>query len=181
VKAFAYLTVVVLAIIGIGVGVVASTTNQKLYGPSWGRFTVAFPGRVYGFQTVQRGSNSMRSMSAASFDYATFPQGWTGYAPLSIPNELDAVHGVAPRGTGSAFAGAVVRSAKNLYFHAGVAESVQAENGYVTTTIGPLCINSECKEIRVVTNDHAFWEVAAFSRAPVSTVESFIESFQPIG
>ena len=36
----------ILVVIGIGVGVVAATTSQKVYGPSWGRFSVAFPGRV---------------------------------------------------------------------------------------------------------------------------------------
>jgi hypothetical protein len=37
----------VLAVIAIGVGVVAAVTNPNVYGPSWGRFTAAFPGRVY--------------------------------------------------------------------------------------------------------------------------------------
>jgi hypothetical protein len=36
-----------LSVIGIGVGVVAATTKPNVYGPSWGRFTAAFPGRVY--------------------------------------------------------------------------------------------------------------------------------------
>jgi hypothetical protein len=35
-----------LAVIGIGVGIVAATTNQNVYGPSWGRFTASFPGHV---------------------------------------------------------------------------------------------------------------------------------------
>ena len=39
--------VAVLAVIGIGVGLVAATTNPKVYGPPSGRFTAAFPGRVY--------------------------------------------------------------------------------------------------------------------------------------
>jgi len=34
--------VIVLAVIGIGVGVVVTATGQRVYGPSWGRFTVAF-------------------------------------------------------------------------------------------------------------------------------------------
>ncbi|MFZ2057473.1 MAG: hypothetical protein WAV54_08715 [Acidimicrobiales bacterium] len=42
-KGFTYLAGAVLAVIAIGVGVSASTWNQKLYGPSWGRFTVGFP------------------------------------------------------------------------------------------------------------------------------------------
>ena len=39
--------VAVLTVVGIGVGVVAATTHQKVYGPPSGRFTAAFPGRVY--------------------------------------------------------------------------------------------------------------------------------------
>ncbi|MGD0985802.1 MAG: hypothetical protein ABSA65_18635 [Acidimicrobiales bacterium] len=35
--------VAVLVLIGIGVGVLAATTNQQVYGPSWGRFSAAFP------------------------------------------------------------------------------------------------------------------------------------------
>ena len=38
----AVFVVAVLAVVGIGVGVVAATTSQRVYGPSWGRFTVAF-------------------------------------------------------------------------------------------------------------------------------------------
>ena len=38
--------VTVLVVIGIGVGIVAATTSQRVYGPSWGRFTASFPGRV---------------------------------------------------------------------------------------------------------------------------------------
>ncbi len=38
--------VTVLAVIGIGVGVVAATTTEPVYGPPGARFTVTFPGRV---------------------------------------------------------------------------------------------------------------------------------------
>ena len=72
-------------------------------------------------------------------------------------------------------------SVKKFYFRAGVTESVQAENGFVATTVGPQCINGECKEALVVTNGRALWELLAFSRGPASTVEGFIASFQPIG
>jgi hypothetical protein len=39
--------VTVLAVIGIGIGVVAATQTSKVYGPPGARFTVTFPGRVY--------------------------------------------------------------------------------------------------------------------------------------
>jgi hypothetical protein len=138
-------------------------------------------GRVYGFQTPERrGSRGLGFTPAVAFDYATFPQGWVGFAPLSIPNELDAVYRVDVRGTASAFAASAIRFVKKFYFHAGVTESLQAANGFMVTTIGPQCTNGECKEALVITNGPAVWELAAFSRAPVSAVESFIDSFQPI-
>jgi hypothetical protein len=43
VKGFTYLACSVLVVIAIGVGVSASGWSQRLYGPSWGRFTVEFP------------------------------------------------------------------------------------------------------------------------------------------
>jgi hypothetical protein len=43
VKVFACLTIVVLAVIAIGIGVSASSWNQPTYGPSWGRFSIEFP------------------------------------------------------------------------------------------------------------------------------------------
>ena len=114
----AIFVVAVLVVIGIGVGVVAATMNQKVYGPSWGRFTAAFHGRVYdGFQTAQMGRNSgalspthrrLRSTRLSR-------KARTGYAPLSIPSEMEAVYGVdvSAASRSSAFAAAAVRSAKN--------------------------------------------------------------------
>ena len=50
----------VLVVIGIGIGVVAVTQTSKVYGPSWGRFTAAFPGRVYVSHTRQPVSDFIR-------------------------------------------------------------------------------------------------------------------------
>ena len=63
----AMFVIVVLVVIAIGAGVVAVTTNQKVYGPSWGRFTVAFPGRVYqyrGHTSVTGGSSGATSFQS---------------------------------------------------------------------------------------------------------------------
>ena len=37
----------VLAVIGVGVGVVAVVQRPKVYGPPWGKFSAAFSGRVH--------------------------------------------------------------------------------------------------------------------------------------
>jgi hypothetical protein len=44
VKSLAYLTAVVLVVIAVAVVASASAWRQPIYGPSWGRFTIAFPG-----------------------------------------------------------------------------------------------------------------------------------------
>jgi hypothetical protein len=44
-KAFVMVVIAVLVAIAIGVGASASAWNQPIYGPSWGRFTVAFPAK----------------------------------------------------------------------------------------------------------------------------------------
>ena len=42
-KAFARLTVVVLAVVAVGIGVSAASWSPPTYGPSWGRFSIEFP------------------------------------------------------------------------------------------------------------------------------------------
>ena len=67
--------ITVLTVIGIGVGIVASTTNQKVYRPSWGRFSASFPGHVYSYQ-------STTIIKFPYFSYSTGP-GSIVYPPLS--------------------------------------------------------------------------------------------------
>ena len=89
--------VVVLAVIGIGVGIVAATTNQKVYGPSWGRFSAAFTGRVHvvglgPVASAPRG-DPMRYINTHYYANQDF-NGWVGYSPLSgsiFPADLRAV------------------------------------------------------------------------------------------
>ncbi len=181
--------VAVLAIIGTGVAVVAATTNQKVYGPSWGRFTAAFPGRVDGFQrprplTVSVGDAPLKVTNAAVFDYyVTPPIPSTGYAPLSIPSEYFLVGGEDVYSTVGAAPAihAAVRFDKRAFFHAGVHQSLEDGNGVSVITIGPQCTKGECRAAQIVTNGQVFWVLLAFSKGPVSNVQSFLASFQPIG
>jgi hypothetical protein len=185
--------VTVLAVIGIGVGVVAATTNQKVYGPPWGRFRVAFPGQVYVAQAHRKVLvPSGLPLDVTSFSYSNQPHpGWVAYAPLSgtfEPSVLQLVSVVArvPL-TGNGSLQQIVRSIKTVFFRAGVSESVQDTNGLSITTIGPQCEGTLCTGAEVVSNGRVLWDVLAISemeavsKGPASTVEGFMASFQPIG
>ena len=46
-RPIAMFVVLVLAVIAVGVGVVAATTSQSVNGPSWGHFSAGFSFRVH--------------------------------------------------------------------------------------------------------------------------------------
>src|ERR1039458_2592590 len=80
--------ITVLTVIGIGVGIVAATTSQTVYGPSWGQFTASFPGHVYGTKEHAKirfsgtPNASPISVTVTSFSYSNQPHfGWYAYAP----------------------------------------------------------------------------------------------------
>ena len=87
----------VLAVIGIGVGVIAAATSQQVYGPSWGRFSVAFSGhvQVVHFGPIDSASYGDSLRYTTTFYYANQRfNGWVAYAPLSgvmLPTDLRAV------------------------------------------------------------------------------------------
>jgi hypothetical protein len=180
----------VLAVIGIGVGVIAATTTQKVYGPTWGQFTAAFDGPVYVTQVNRKASVSSGLPSDVnSFLYSNQPHsGWVAYAPLSFdPSFLQSVSvGAASPLPGNESLRQTVRSVIE-YFRAGVPESVRETSGFSITTIGPQCEGTLCMGAEVVLYGRVLWKVLAMSGAgaiskdPASYVESFIASFQPIG
>jgi hypothetical protein len=67
-----------LTVIAIGVGVVAVTTHQTVYGPPWGRLSAAFTGHVYQTQEhskVKVSGGLTRTLT--SFSYSNRPHsGW---------------------------------------------------------------------------------------------------------
>ena len=186
--------IAVLVVIGVSVGVVASTTNQKVYGPPGGRFTVAFPGRVYasqGLRSVSIGGDLCGSMPLRSsvtqivppfstFSYSNWqPVGWVAYAPLIgevSPSDLRAVSvsvGVSAR--------MVARGEKCAFFKTGVFEHDQHSNGIAITTIGPQCTKVQCRAAEVVSDGRVVWGLLAVSDGSMSAVEGFLASFGPIG
>lgn len=191
----------VLALIGIGVGAVATTTHPEVYGPSWGRFTAAFSRRVYelrGDTTVSvpgdpRGLTPFSSpvtLNLPVFGYSTSSSPWISYAPLAHgiyipPGELDivSVQTAVPASFGSndLVIQQRLRVIKGVFFSDGVTEVVQDGNGFSVTTVGPQCSNGQCRAAQVISNGRALWELLAVSAGPASTVEGFLASFQPIG
>jgi len=181
--------VAVLVVIGIGVGIVAVTTNQKVYGPSWGRFTAAFTGHIHvahvGPVANASNGNPLRYMTTFYYANQAF-NGWIAYAPLSgsiFPTDLRAVAvtEVAPGGSGSSSARRLVTVPAGHWFEAGVRKDEQVVDGLSVVTFGPYCGYGQCQAEMVVSNGRAVWDVLVSSKAPASTAESFLASFQPIG
>ena len=111
----AMFVIVVLVVIAIGAGVVAVTTNQKVYGPSWGRFTVAFPGRVYQY----RGHTSMTGGSSGATSFQS---------TLEFPFE----YSIANR-----LAHARASTTLNVYAHAMPGGDRAAAEGLAQRLVGP--------------------------------------------
>lgn len=184
----------VLVVIAIGVGVVVATTNQKVYGPFWGRFTVAFSGRLdvalSGPVTSASSNDPMRYTS--TFYYANQPfNGWVAYAPLSnslaqtsiVPPGLRAVvvTEVARDVPGSSSAKRLVADPPGGYLSVpGVSKDERVVNGLRVITLGPVCRDAHCDGELIVSNGRVAWDVLA-SNGSASNVESFLDSFQPIG
>jgi hypothetical protein len=180
----------VIAVIGVGVGVLAGVTNEKVYGPSWGRFSAAFSGRVGVVRSgpVASASNRDPLRYTTTFFYANQPfNGWVGYAPLSgsiFPSDLRVVivTEVALDVPGSELAMRLVADPAGGYLSgAGVSKHEQVVNGLRVLTFGPRCGYGECDAEMVVSNGRVAWDVLASANGPASAVEGFLASFQPIG
>jgi hypothetical protein len=173
-------TLMVLMVIGIGVGVLAATTNQKVYGPTWGRFTAAFSGHIY----EQRGRTSMDFAAIASFpfrrqsgpfpvfSYSNVLSGyWVGTLPYATES-VTAIRGLPMQ--------PVVAFTKRGFPRAGLIEVKQDANGFSVVTFGPQC-SVICMGTKIVSKGHVLWTVVAVSSGSASSVENFLNSFQPIG
>ena len=178
--------ITILAVIAVVVGVVAATTNQKVYGPSWGRFSVAFSGPVCGLPfPIPRGSARYTETSPIYFE--TSPQltdkcaiNWTGYAPLALPSSLDSVDVWGRVVTASAMR-RYVRLERLLLFNGRASEHVEQANGFAVTTLGPECARGSCSGVEYVSNGRVLWTLTAISPRSLNAVEDFLASFQPIG
>ncbi len=168
--------IAVLVVIGVSVGVVAATTNQKVYGPPGGRFTVAFPGRV---SEHRIGPSLWGFFYPPLSGHSSFA--WTAYAPRPLPSTLFSVT-VLGSPLGRNYALSLEESFVSAgWFQKGVAEVEQHANGIDITTLGPQCIRGSCRAVELVSNGRVDWELKAISPRSEDPVEDFIASFQPIG
>jgi hypothetical protein len=177
--------VTVLVVIAIGVGIVAATQISKVYGPAWAKFSVAFSGPVCSLPLpIPRGSAEYSEKSPIYFEASSnLPHkcaiDWPGYAPLAVISSMDSVD-VYSHVTATVMRG-YVRLERLLLFNGRAREHVDQANGFVVTTLGPECMSGSCRVTEYVSNGQVLWTVTAISPGSVSTVESFLASFQPIG
>ena len=54
-------------------------------------------------------------------------------------------------------------------------------NGFVMTTLGPKCTKSGCTGVAYISNGRVMWTLTVISPQSVSTVQAFMDSFEPIG
>ena len=180
----------VLAVIGIGVGVIAAATSQQVYGPSWGRFSVAFSGhvQVVHFGPIDSASYGDSLRYTTTFYYANQRfNGWVAYAPLSgvmLPTDLRAVvvAEVTRHVHGSELATWQIAHPTGGYLSGTRPDKDRTVvNGLAVLTLGPRCGYGQCQAEIVVSNGRVLWDVLAASSGPASAVEGFLASFQPIG
>jgi len=186
----AVFVVAVLAVIGIGVGVVAASTSKPVYGPSWGRFSAAFSGSVHVARSGPVASaaedDPLRYLTTYYYANQHF-NGWFAYAPLSgviFPVGLRAVTvtEVSREGRGSRSAMRLIARGAGGYLGGhGVRNSEQVANGLRVVTLGPRCSYGDCYAAKIVSNGRVEWNVLASANGPASVVEGFLDSFQPIG
>jgi hypothetical protein len=164
--------VAVLVVIGVGVGVVAAVQTQTVYGPSWGRFTVAFPGRVY----EERLPAAQAAMNVNYYSYGSYA-GWTGHG-VPISDAVSAHH--IPKVYPSHYLRELVLELKGA-FPVPPTESTEHINGFLLTRLGPLCESTFCEEALIALHNRTYWVVSATSSGRFGPVEAFLDSFQPIG
>lgn len=170
--------VTVLAVIGLGVGLLAATTNQPVYGPSWGHFSAAFPGPICPSPSPVRARSTFFYESASSLMFKC-ASGWTGYAPLAYPLHLESVD-VYGRTVSRLGMKGLVRLTLRVMFHAGATIDVRSANGFSVTTLGPQCSGGSCTEVEYVSKGQILWTLEAVSPGPASTLDGFLDSFHPI-
>ncbi len=164
----------VLVVIGIGVGVVAATTNQKVYGPFWGRFTVAFPGPVY--------EESFRPpVPQPAMEYYSLG-GWhsarSRLPGFSIAEAVSAEH-VRLRVSAQDFRNVFVELKDGIPVLP--TKHTQQVNGFLLTRLGPQCQGHSCQEVLVVSHNGTSWILSTLSLVGLGPMEAFMDSFQPIG
>jgi len=173
----------VLAVIALGVGVLAATSNQNVYGPSWGRFTAAFPGRVYethsGLTAVQLDMGITLPKTENEFSYANQPL--SDVKSLNDVRFVSVTTGISAILSNRARLLSGVAANKNANLGPGTTEDIRDANGLTFITLGPQCEKGVCGAMEIVFNRQVLWELLVLSNKSVGTVQGFLDSFAPIG
>ena len=169
-----------LVVIGVGVGVVAATTNQTVYGPSWGRFAAAFTvapkGTITPERTQQLGDGGSLTTGASAY-YVSPPRNWT-FGELHISVD------VLPYEDTSL--GLDRSEWRNLTGSSGGTVSSTDLPGYSVFTLPPSCDlrligrRVGCVMEELVTGKDATWQVTVYGQTTPDGAERFLASFQPI-
>ena len=163
--------VTVLIVIAIGVGIVAATTSQTVYGPSWGRFTAAFSGLAH-----EERLPVAEALTNAYYYSFGGSGGWTSQVPFG--------DGVSAHHIAKVHLSQYVRETVfdlESAFPMRPTESTEHINGFQLTRLGPLCKGTNCQEDLFVLRSGTCWDVWAASAVGLGPVENFLASFQPIG
>jgi hypothetical protein len=172
VKAFAYVTAVVLAVIGIGVGIVgglpAASPTVRTFGHGLLGFSVAFPTKCTGSPHLGVGPGSVSYLASDCS---------SGYAALvSGVLSSDAAKGPQP---------SLVLLQTRFGPRIGIG-STTTQDGMTITSWSPMCgpssgsSYSSCLDVLIVREDGVVWNVSAISPGSnPSVVEAFLKSFHP--
>lgn len=172
----------VLTVIAIGVGAVAAVPAAKLYGPSWGRFTAVFPDRVQ-----ERPATSYLGQIAVDYDSSTIYEGQnhllhgrTGTDDnVSVAQLSELSYKRVLREMALGLKGALPSELPMP--ESQPPESAEHLDGFQFLRLGPLCRQSFCEELLIAVRDRTIWVLRAWSFVGSGAVESFVDSFQPIG
>jgi len=171
----------VLAVIGIGVGIVAVTQNSNVYGPPWGRFTAAFTvapkGTITPERTQQLGGGGSLTTGGSAY-YVSPPRNWT-FGELHISVD------VLPYEDKSL--GLDRSEWRNLTGSSGGTVSSTDLPGYSVLTLPPSCdvrgvgTRLGCAAEQIVIGRGVTWEIGVYGQPTPEGAEQFLASFQPIG
>lgn len=169
--------VMVLAVIGIGVGVIAATTNQTVYGPSWGRFTAASFGSTLAPCSICRtvGPTTRRVQVAFYPSKGTLSDGLYVNVLVERDDHVEQTFAATVRAWG-------------LDVHGSGSISTTDGNGFKIALFAPVCGRVQrlhptgCPPLEdVTTNGRIIWFIGAWGLPTQNEAERVVASFEPIG
>ena len=165
----------VLVAVGVGVGVVAATQTQTVYGPSWGRFSVAFPSRV------QEQSVRYMAQTAVAYDSSVIyeVQNPILHGRTAIEDHVSALH--VSEDVSRHDLREMVRRQPGPFPLPLPSQHTEQVNGFLSLRGGPLCAQNLCEELLIVVRNRTMWVLWAISFLGLGPVENFVIRSSPSG